>query len=62
MDFVTLLNRGHKSYIEKYLKPRKNGTCDDCECYALLISTFLDSDIWNLCEKCYSEVIKEYEF
>lgn len=60
MDFTDLLNRGHRRYIDKYLRPRRLGRCDGCNHYALLIQHLdpVDKDFsWELCHQCYEKII-----
>lgn len=61
-DFTTILKRGQRRYIDKYLKKRKFGRCEGCEQYALLIE-YGDQEQANvslmLCESCYTMIINE---
>lgn len=61
MDFTKLLNRGHRRYIDKYLRPRKFGQCEGCSTYELLTS-YIDSNetdySWKLCNRCYDKMIE----
>jgi hypothetical protein len=59
------MNKGHKRYIEKYMKKRFFGKCEACEKRALLIKTIqrVDSELieWSLCNQCYDQFLKEEE-
>lgn len=60
VDFTTLLNRGHKRYIEKHVRRRKFGKCEGCQSPALLIEYIdtEDSDFkWSLCNQCYDKML-----
>lgn len=60
MDFTTLLNKGHKRYIEKHVRPRKLGRCEGCQDYCLLIDFELDEEddfVWKLCNRCYDRFL-----
>ena len=61
MDFTTLLNKGHKRYIEKHVRSRKLGRCEGCQDYCLLIKYEIEDeeyDIeWKLCNRCYDKFI-----
>ena len=61
-DFTTILKRGQRRYVDKYLKKRKFGRCDGCQTPALLIEydDILSSDpdaVWKVCEFCYTELL-----
>jgi len=60
-DFTTLMNRGHRRYIDKNLKKRFFGKCEGCERRALLVigtqTVEGDSLEWNLCSKCYDKFV-----
>lgn len=63
-DFTTLLNRGHKMYVERHIKKKKCGRCNGCENYALLIHYTDPKDkeyVWDLCNGCYEKLIFEAE-
>jgi hypothetical protein len=64
-DFTTILKRGQRRYIDKYLKKRKFGRCEGCEQHALLIE-YSDVEQSNaallLCEYCYTAVINDDYF
>lgn len=63
-DFTTLLNRGHKRYVDKYLKRRKFGKCEGCDKPALLLEYCdpFDPDIkTHLCERCYVDLLDQEE-
>ena len=63
-DFTTLLNRGHKRYVDTYGKRRKFGRCEGCEKPVLLLE-YCDPDDHNvkmlLCERCYTELLDHEE-
>ena len=60
VDFITLLNRGKRKYIDKYMKKRKFGKCEGCDTPALLLTLSQSDDSgWRLCESCYGEAIIE---
>ena len=59
VDFTTILKRGQRRYIDKYLKKRKFGRCEGCEQYVLLIEYCeqkTNASLW-LCELCYTAII-----
>lgn len=59
-DFTTILNRGHRMYIDKNCRSRKLGRCDGCNEYHLLIrykDETADDFYWNLCNSCYEKLI-----
>lgn len=63
-DFTTLLNRGHKMYVEKHVKKRVCGRCTGCETYALLIIYTDPEDgetTFDLCNSCYEKLTFEAE-
>jgi len=64
-DFTTLLNRGHRRYIDKHLKKRSFGKCEMCDKRALLVSGTQrdggDVICWELCERCYDGFVREDE-
>jgi len=66
VDFTTILKRGQKRFIDKYLKKRKFGRCEGCEQYALLINYSEQQDQANasllLCERCYTAIINDDYF
>jgi hypothetical protein len=59
-NFTTLSNRGHRRYIDTYMKKRKFGRCDGCEKPVLLLE-YCDPDNRDakmlLCEHCYTELL-----
>jgi hypothetical protein len=62
-DFTSLVNRGIRRYVDKYLRRRDFGRCDDCDARALLIR-FLWKDgsmstEMALCNGCYDKLVKE---
>ena len=62
--FTTLINRGHRRFIDKYVRKRNFGKCEQCGDFALLISYVDPADQearWDLCEFCYTEVQNEEE-
>ena len=63
-DFTTLLNRGHRRYIDTYQKRRKFGRCEGCEKPVLLLE-YCDPFDRNvkmlLCECCYAELLDHEE-
>ncbi len=62
-DFTSLMNKGHKRYIEKFMTKRYFGKCESCDRRALLIKTIqvVDNEKieWNLCNQCYDQFIRE---
>jgi len=62
-DFTQLLNRGHRRYIDKYLKKRDFGRCEVCDTRALLVKPTQkidgDSVDWKLCNRCYDKFVRE---
>jgi hypothetical protein len=60
MDFTDILNKGIRRHIDRNMKKRKFGKCDDCEIPALLI-TYEDEDeggmVWHVCETCYTRML-----
>jgi len=64
-DFTTILKRGQRRYIDKYMKKRKFGKCDGCQTPALLIHYEEGASdpeaAWNVCEFCYTELINNEE-
>lgn len=59
-SFTSLLNKGKKRYIDKYLKPRKFGKCEGCSKPALLIEYKDEKDSkssLSLCERCYTLIL-----
>jgi hypothetical protein len=60
-NFTTLLNRGKRKYIDKYLKKRIFGKCDNCGDPLLLIQYISKTDITvYLCDHCYNKAINYY--
>ena len=64
-DFTTILKRGQRRYVDKYMKKRKFGKCDGCQTPALLIKYEEGSSdpeaTWNVCEFCYTELLNNEE-
>ncbi len=63
-NFTTILNRGKRQYIDKYLKKRIFGKCEGCGKPNLLIQYAAPEEpdtTFKLCEYCYSKMIKEEE-
>jgi len=63
-DFTTLVNRGIRRYVDKYLKRRDFGRCEECGARALLIGFAWEDDDGSitelgLCNGCYDEFVKE---
>lgn len=61
-SFTTLLNKGKKRFIDKYLRPRKFGKCEGCKKSALLIEYKDDQDLKTsmlLCERCYTIMLND---
>ena len=62
-NFTEILNKGHKRYIEKFMKKRFFGKCESCQKRALLIKTIQKVDgekiEWNLCNQCYEQFIRD---
>ncbi len=61
-DFTTLLNKGHRAYIDLYVKKRKFGDCEGCEKRDLLVEFVEDSNsdfIFRLCPNCYRKALLE---
>lgn len=59
-DFTTLLNRGHKYYIDKNVKNRKFGKCEGCNKMCLLmeyIEAFDPKVKILLCDFCYLDLL-----
>lgn len=63
MDMTSILNKGHRRYIDKWMKKRRFGKCEACDKRSLLIRTVqtIDNESieWNLCNKCYNKFIDE---
>ena len=59
-NFTTILERGHRKFIDQNLKKRSFGDCKNCETFHLLISTTLKDKKTKeelemmLCEECYN--------
>ena len=62
-DFTTLLNKGIKRYVAKYIKKRAFGHCEGCKRFDLLIKYEEPNEdtSWSVCEKCYTELINAEE-
>ena len=62
-DFTTLVNRGIRRYVDKYLKKRDFGRCEECDARALLIRFMWEDDgsstELGLCNRCYDEFVQE---
>ncbi len=62
-SFTALLNRAHRRYIDKYMRPRKFGACEACDKRTLLVNLVQrdgpDSIEWDLCESCYDSLVSE---
>jgi hypothetical protein len=62
-DFTTLVNRGIRRYVDKYLKRREFGRCEECGARALLVRLTLEEDgsseEFGLCNGCYDEFVQE---
>ena len=58
-NFTTILNRGIRRYIDKYMKKRNFGHCEGCKEFDLLIEyeEIVDRSVWAICEKCYTELL-----
>jgi hypothetical protein len=61
VNFTTLIKRGKRSFIDKYLKKRHFGRCYGCEGLRLLIEYFDKENTLLLCEKCYNTLLNEGE-
>lgn len=59
-NFTSLLNKGKRRFLDKYLKIRKFGKCEGCSRPSLLIE-YVDvkspQDSLKLCEFCYTIII-----
>ena len=57
-DFTILLNRGHRRFIDKYVRKRRFGKCEACDKPALLIKyhDVSGNALWHVCEFCYTEL------
>lgn len=59
VKFTTLINRGHKRYIAKYIKKRVFGKCNGCDKPTLLLE-YIDpkdsSNVWQICEDCFTKL------
>jgi hypothetical protein len=61
--FTTIMERGHKKFIDQNLKKRIFGDCENCSGFHLLISTTLLSVKTNekmeikICEECYNTIL-----
>lgn len=61
-DFTTIMDRGHRKFIDKHMKKRNFGACDNCEDFNLLIQATLkvkkntkyDEMEIKVCETCYN--------
>lgn len=64
-DFTTILNRGIRRYVDKYLRRREFGRCESCGSRALIVRAVEDVDgdkvEWSLCPKCYDGFVVEDE-
>lgn len=62
-DFTKLVNRGIRRYVDKYLKKREFGRCEECDARTLLIRFTWEDDgsstELSLCNKCYDELVQE---
>lgn len=59
-SFTTIMERGHRKFIDSILKRRVFGDCNNCEEFHLLIST-TPKDLKTkeeleiqICEECYN--------
>lgn len=63
-DFTNILNKGIRRHIDKNMKKRKFGKCDNCDRHTLLID-FTDEKeqdvIWHICEFCYANFLDDTE-
>lgn len=63
-DFTTILNKGKKRFIDKYLKKRFFGRCEGCEERFDLLIQFYDKHedyTWKLCHVCYDDLMRKEE-
>lgn len=62
-DFTKLVNRGIRRYVDKYLKKRDFGRCEECNTRTLLIRFTWEVDgsstELSLCNNCYDEFVQE---
>jgi hypothetical protein len=62
-DFTSLVNRGIRRYVDKYLKKRDFGRCEECGARALLVRFVWEDDGAStevgLCNGCYDEFVNE---
>ncbi|MFA5048763.1 MAG: hypothetical protein WC516_07090 [Patescibacteria group bacterium] len=61
-NFTSLLDKGKRRYVDKYLRPRKFGKCEGCSKPALLIE-YKDAQDSKasllLCEHCYTIILND---
>jgi hypothetical protein len=61
-DFTSILNKGKRRFIDKYLKQRKFGKCEGCSKPSLLIEYKDEQDSKSslmLCEYCYTAILDD---